>query len=72
LSGAESSNIGTNYGWKPDIKSQLLAVCKNAYRQIYGEEPGITGIHGMLKRGLIKAKYPDKGCSSITWKKMHN
>jgi len=65
LSGAELSNIGTNYGWKPDMKSQLLAVCKDSYRQIYGEEPGVTGIHGMLECGLIKAKYPDMDVISI-------
>ena len=65
LSGAELSNIGTNYGWKPDMESQLLAVCKDSYRQIYGEEPKVTGIHGMLECGLIKAKYPDMDVISI-------
>ncbi|MCX5813299.1 MAG: hypothetical protein NT178_12260 [Proteobacteria bacterium] len=30
LSGARLSNIATNYGWKPDMKSQLLAICRDA------------------------------------------
>jgi dipeptidase D len=65
LSGAQLKNVGTNYGWKPDMKSQLLAVCQDAYWQIFGKEPRLVGIHGMLECGLIKAKYPDMDLISM-------
>jgi dipeptidase D len=65
LAGAELTNVGTNYGWKPDMNSRMLSICRRAYQQIFGDEPKVTGIHGMLECGLIKAKYPDMDVISL-------
>lgn len=65
LAGAECSHVGKTYGWKPDMDSQLLTVSRNAYRLVFGVEPKITGLHGMLECGLIKAKYPAMEMISI-------
>lgn len=58
LAGAKGSHTGKTYGWKPDMASPLLGLCKEAYRQVYGESPKVQGLHGMLECGLIKLKYP--------------
>lgn len=58
LAGADVTQVGKTYGWKPDLASPLLALCRDAYRQVFGGEPKVAGTHGMLECGLIKAKYP--------------
>jgi dipeptidase D len=58
LAGAEVSHMGKTYGWKPNMASPLLKICRHAYQQVFGEEPKILGLHGMLECGLIKTKYP--------------
>ena len=58
LAGAEVAHLGKTYGWKPNMVSPLLKICGDAYQQVFGEEPRISGLHGMLECGLIKAKYP--------------
>ncbi|MDD5170795.1 MAG: beta-Ala-His dipeptidase, partial [Syntrophales bacterium] len=58
LAGAELAHIGKTYGWKPNIESPLLTLCRDAYHQVYGEDPKVVGLHGMLECGLIKTKYP--------------
>lgn len=65
LAGAEHSPVGKTYGWKPDMNSQLLSVCRNAYQRTFGEQPRVIGMHGMLECGLIKTKYPRMEMISI-------
>jgi dipeptidase D len=65
LAGAQSSHIGKNYGWKPDMTSPLLALCRKAYAGTFGEEPKVAGLHGMIECGFIKEKYPQMDMISI-------
>jgi dipeptidase D len=58
LAGAEIVHASKAYGWKPDMSSPLLALCRDVWQQVYGEAPRVMGLHGMLECGLIKAKYP--------------
>jgi dipeptidase D len=58
LAGAETAHIGKTYGWKPDMSSPLLALCRDAWQRVFSEAPRVVGLHGMLECGLIKAKYP--------------
>lgn len=58
LVGAEVAHVGKTYGWEPNMASPLLKICGDAYQQIFGEKPRISGLHGMLECGLIKTKYP--------------
>jgi dipeptidase D len=59
LAGAEVVHVGKTYGWKPNMASPLLGLCKEAYRQVFRQDPKVTGLHGMLECGIIKVKYPD-------------
>jgi len=59
LAGAQVTQIGKTYGWKPNLSSPLLNLCRDAYRQVFGEAPKVQGLHGMLECGLIKSKYPN-------------
>jgi dipeptidase D len=46
-------------GWKPNIKSQLLAVTRAKYKQAFGVDAEILAIHAGLECGLLTEKYPD-------------
>ena len=46
-------------GWDVTKNSKLQAIYKDAYRDLFGEEPKIVGIHAGLECGLIKEAIPD-------------
>jgi dipeptidase D len=45
-------------GWRPDLKSPLLATCKTAWSETIGEEPVVSAIHAGLETALIGEKVP--------------
>lgn len=58
LSGMEVSH-GEGYpGWAPNPKSALLKTVKEAYVDLYQQEPRIRAIHAGLECGLFLKKYP--------------
>lgn len=58
LAGA-TVKTGDGYpGWKPNIKSPILATVKNVYKNMYGNEPEVKAIHAGLECGIINEKYP--------------
>lgn len=57
LAGAEVKFSGAYPGWKPNLKSQLLATMKETYKQEFGTEPRVVIIHAGLECGIIGAKY---------------
>ncbi len=65
LIGAKISVFGGYPGWTPDVKSRLLAVCKNVYAEKFGTTPKITATHGGLECGIIRAAYPHMEAVSI-------
>ena len=58
LSGAEVTHGDGYPGWKPDVNSTLLAVTKQAYIDLTGNEPEVKAIHAGLECGLFLEKYP--------------
>ena len=45
-------------GWAPNTQSDLLKVTKQAYIDLYGQEPAVLAIHAGLECGLFLEKYP--------------
>ncbi len=58
LAGVKVEYLGGYPGWKPDLSSRALAVTKQAYKRLHGEEPGVTAIHAGLECGLIGERVP--------------
>ena len=46
-------------GWKPNMKSALLAVTRKQYKKAFGAEAELLAIHAGLECGLLTEKYPD-------------
>lgn len=42
--------------WQPNMNSNVLRVCKNAYRKLYDEDPVVIVIHAGLECGIIGDK----------------
>lgn len=59
LAGAEIKFHDRFPGWKPNIKSPILQIVKNVYKNKFGKEPFIKAIHAGLECGFIKEKYPE-------------
>lgn len=59
LAGAEVSHEAEYPGWKPDMNSAILEVCRSSYRRLFGKEPVVRAIHAGLECGLFLDIYPD-------------
>lgn len=57
LASAEVKFSGAYPGWKPNLKSRLLATMKSVYEKEFGAEPRVVIIHAGLECGIIGAKY---------------
>ncbi len=59
-------DIGEGYcGWKMNPHSQLLKIAVEQYRQCFGREPVVRGIHAGLECGLFSEKYPGLDMISV-------
>ncbi|WGL94716.1 aminoacyl-histidine dipeptidase [Arsenophonus nasoniae] len=65
LAGAEFEYKGSYPGWKPDLKSPVMAIVSNTYQQLFGKAPKIMVIHAGLECGLFKKPYPQMDMVSI-------
>ncbi|MEE4193224.1 MAG: beta-Ala-His dipeptidase [Halieaceae bacterium] len=43
-------------GWQPDFDSELLALGKGVYAELFGGEPEVKAIHAGLECGILKGK----------------
>lgn len=51
--------IDSDYpGWTPDFDSKLLALSKDAYKQIFKKDVHIKAIHAGLECGILKKHFP--------------
>ncbi len=58
LAGAKVT-VGEGYpGWKMNPDSAILKIAVDTYRQLFGREPEVVGIHAGLECGLFSEKYP--------------
>jgi len=58
LAGAEVVHEGSYPGWKPNMDSAILKVCKELYQKMYGKVPDVKAIHAGLECGLLGGVYP--------------
>lgn len=52
-------------GWKPDLKSLLLARLQEAYRELFGREAELKAVHAGLECGVLKSRVVGLDCASI-------
>ncbi|MCH5245753.1 MAG: aminoacyl-histidine dipeptidase [Muribaculaceae bacterium] len=45
-------------GWAPNLKSPIMEIARDAYKELYGITPAIKAIHAGLECGLFLEKYP--------------
>ncbi len=58
LAGAEVKH-GEGYpGWQPNMQSTILALARDAYKELYDVTPAVKAIHAGLECGLFLTKYP--------------
>ena len=65
LAGIRVEDSGDYDGWAPNPDSELLAVMKQGYKDLFGKEPDVKAIHAGLECGIIGAKYPGMDMISI-------
>jgi dipeptidase D len=58
LGGANVVTKGQYPGWKPNMKSEILKVACDTYKQLFGEDAKIKAIHAGLECGLFLEKAP--------------
>lgn len=52
-------------GWQPNMKSELLSIATEEYRNEFGEEPEVKAIHAGLECGLLLSKKPTLDMISV-------
>lgn len=63
--GCELALSGDYPGWDYNSNSTLQKITVEAYKDIYGEEPLVTGVHAGLECGILLDKKSDLDCISI-------
>jgi dipeptidase D len=57
---------GNSYpGWKPDLKSNLLSLTREAYIKLFAEEPKVHAVHAGLECGVLASQLPGLDCISF-------
>ncbi len=59
LGGYDVFFFGRYPGWTPDPYSQILALMKDVYLDLFGVEAEIEAVHAGLECGVIHANYPE-------------
>ena len=58
MGGAAVTTKGQYPGWKPNMKSEILKVACDTYKELFGEDAKIKAIHAGLECGLFLEKAP--------------
>jgi dipeptidase D len=58
LGGAEVHASDGYPGWKPNLDSEILAIAKQTYKALYGQEPAVKAVHAGLECGIIGERFP--------------
>ena len=58
LGGAKVVQSAGYPSWKPNLRSEILAVAKRSYSELFGQAPHVKAIHAGLECGIIGEKYP--------------
>lgn len=59
LGSFDAEHHGEYPGWKPNLKSHILEVAVDSYKELFGVEPLVLAIHAGLECGLFLEKFPD-------------
>lgn len=59
LAGGKCELTGAYPGWRPNIHSQILKVCRDIYKTDTGTDAKVTGIHAGLECGVLGEKFPE-------------
>ena len=65
LAGAKVEESAGYPGWKPNLKSKLLALTKDACKDVTGKEPALKAIHAGLETGIVGERFPGMDMVSI-------
>jgi len=65
LAGAKVTEGSSYPGWKPDLQSKILALCKKTFKDMFKTDPKIEAIHAGLECGIIGEKFPGMDMISI-------
>ncbi len=65
LSDAKVTENTSYPGWKPNLKSNILAISKKIFKEMYGNEPKVEAIHAGLECGIIGEKFQGMDMISI-------
>ena len=63
--GCELALSGDYPGWDYNSDSILQKIAVKAYKEVYGEEPIVTGVHAGLECGMFLEKRPELECVSF-------
>ena len=58
LAGAKVTHGDGYPGWAPNLKSPIMEIARDAYKELYDVTPAIKAIHAGLECGLFLEKYP--------------
>lgn len=58
LAGAEVKLLRSYPPWRPDLDSRLLAIARETFERLFGEEPRLEVVHGGLECAVIGDKLP--------------
>ena len=59
LAGAEVKQSDGYPAWKMNPNSQLTKIVVDTYKQLFGKDPKVLGIHAGLECGLFSERYPN-------------
>jgi len=65
MAGAKVEEPSAYPGWKPNLKSRILQVTKDAYKEVTGKEPSLKAIHAGLETGIVGERFPGMDMVSI-------
>lgn len=58
LAGCKTQFSGSYSGWAPNPSSEILALMKKVYKDLYGKTPKVMAIHAGLECGILSGAYP--------------
>lgn len=65
LAGAVVEQKGSYPSWRPNVRSPLLGIAKETYREMFGTEPRVMAIHAGLETAVIGSKFEGMDMISI-------
>ncbi|MFV1968771.1 MAG: beta-Ala-His dipeptidase [Pirellulaceae bacterium] len=65
MAGAEVREGNSYPGWKPDLKSRILASTHQVYQRLFNEEAKVMAVHAGLECGVLASRIPELDCISF-------